>query len=59
MIRFERKAGMAAEALDCMVYAFAAHAGAPIPPGRESELKGVAAAPAKPAVIRSAWLNRD
>lgn len=57
--RFERKPGAQAEALDCMVYAFAARAGlTPNWDAREAELKSDA--PAKPParVIRSRWMER-
>lgn len=56
--RFERKPGAQAEALDCMVYAFAARAGLMLNfEAREADLKSEA--PAKPParVIRSSWLE--
>ena len=58
--RFERKPGMRAEALDCVVYAFAARSlVAANLDRREEELASVAAiAPAVKTVIRSAWLGR-
>ncbi len=59
VVRFERKPGMAAEALDALVYAWAAHAGAPLQADRrEAELRQEVTAPAVPTAIRSAWLER-
>ncbi|QDJ10784.1 Terminase large subunit [Roseomonas mucosa] len=55
--RFERKPGARAEALDCMVYAFAAHSSVTINlDQREQEMRGEMKA-APQAVIRSAWLG--
>jgi len=55
--RFERKSGMRAEALDCMVYAFAArHMVSAAVDRREEELRHETQAPPAPAVIRSKWL---
>jgi phage terminase large subunit GpA-like protein len=55
--RFERKAGVRAEAIDCMVYAFAArHLVTADLDRREGEMKG-AAPEAMPAVVRSRWLS--
>jgi len=57
--RFERKPGAKAEALDCLVYAFAARQGVTIHADtREDELRQVAAPKAMPRVIRSAWMER-
>lgn len=58
--RFERKPGMRAEALDCVVYAYAARTLVTANlDRREEELASVAAvAPAVKPVIRSAWLGR-
>jgi phage terminase large subunit GpA-like protein len=56
--RFERKPGMRAEALDCLVYGYAARSAVNINLGdREAEL--AAAAPPKPApkIIKSRWLE--
>lgn len=57
--RFERKPGMRAEALDCVVYAFAARSLVTANLDRRAEeLASVAAiAPAAKAIIRSAWLG--
>jgi phage terminase large subunit GpA-like protein len=58
--RFERKAGARAEALDAVVYAFAAFAGiAKLWDARENELRQVASAPARQSVVRSKWLERN
>lgn len=55
--RFGRKPGARAEALDCMVYAFAAHSSVTINlDQREQEMRGEMKA-APQAVIRSAWLG--
>lgn len=58
--RFERLPGRAAEALDCLVYAFAARAGLSLNfDQREADLRE--APPAKaaaPRVIRSRWMER-
>ncbi|MGY4398392.1 phage terminase large subunit GpA-like protein [Sphingomonas sp. UYAg733] len=58
--RFERKPGMRAEALDCVVYAYAARTLVTANlDRREEELASVSAvAPAVKPVIRSAWLGR-
>lgn len=58
--RFERKPGARAEALDCCVYALAAAAGLnKLWDAREAELgAGAQAAPKRPAVVRSRWLDR-
>ncbi|MEP7365616.1 MAG: phage terminase large subunit family protein [Acidobacteriota bacterium] len=58
--RFERKPGMRAEALDCVVYGFAARSLVTANlDRREEELSSVAAVPpAVSPVIRSAWLGR-
>lgn len=57
--QFVRKPGMRAEALDCVVYAFAArHLVAPDLDRREVELSSDRPAPPAQAVIRSAWLER-
>lgn len=59
MRRFERKAGMRAEALDCVVYAFAARQLVTANlDRREEELASQAAPAARPPVIRSTWLTR-
>ena len=57
--RFERKSGVRAEALDCVVYAFAARGlvSADLD-RREKELGTDRPLPAPPAVIRSSWLER-
>ena len=56
--RFVRRPGGRAEALDCMVYAFAARAGLPLVyDQREAELKAATAPPPVPSVIRSKWLD--
>lgn len=61
MRRFERKTGMRAEALDCVVYAFAAHGLlTTIDLARRAEdLSSAKAPPAAPTVIRSSWLSRS
>lgn len=58
--RFERKPGMRAEALDCVVYAYAARTLVTANlDRREEELASVAAVPpAVKPVIRSAWIGR-
>lgn len=58
--RFERKPGMRAEALDCVVYAFAArHLVTANLDRREAELSTPAALPpARSPVIQSKWLRR-
>lgn len=58
--RFERKPGMRAEALDCVVYAFAARSLITANlDRREDELASVAALrPPFKSVVRSAWLSR-
>lgn len=56
---FERISGRRVEALDCMVYAFAARRLVNTDLGRrEEEVASPAMAAKKPAVIRSAWLGR-
>jgi len=58
--RFERKPGMRAEALDCMVYGFAArHMITVSADRREEELRHETQATAPPAVIRSKWMESD
>lgn len=58
--RFERITGARAEALDCLVYAFAARRGVAITfDNREDELRGVPAAPPAPRIARSNWMNRN
>jgi hypothetical protein len=53
--RFERKPGAKAEALDCLVYAFAARQGVTIHADtREDELRQLGAPKPMPRVIRSA-----
>lgn len=57
--RFERKPGARAEALDCLVYAFAARHGVTLNfDQREAALKGEAQAKASPQVIKSKFMNR-
>ena len=57
--RFERKPGAQAEALDCMVYAFAARAGIRIDwEGREAAMKTQELPKKPPRVIRSSWMDR-
>lgn len=57
--RFERKPGARAEALDCMVYAFAAKHGVTLNfDQREDELRGMQAK-AAPQVVRSRWLSGE
>lgn len=58
--RFERKPGMRAEALDCVVYAFAARSLVTANlDRREDESASIAAVPpAVKPVIRSAWMRR-
>lgn len=58
--RFERKPGARAEALDCVVYAFAAFAGiAKLWDARENELRAVVPAQPRQSVVRSKWLQRN
>ena len=58
--RFERKPGARAEALDCVVYAFAAFAGiAKLWDPRERVAGGAPAAPKRQSVVRSKWLERN
>lgn len=58
--RFERIPGARAEALDCLVYAFAARRGVTITfDNREDELRGIPAAPLVPRISRSSWVNRN
>lgn len=57
--RWERKPGARAEALDCLVYAFAARRSFPFnADAREAALRGAAPPPTRPAITRSAWMNR-
>ena len=57
--RFERIPGRAAEALDCLVYAFAARQGVTIHfESREVELRSAEPPKAAPRVIRSSWMER-
>ena len=57
--RFERIAGKRAEALDCLVYSFAARSAAPVQLGeREDLLKNPELASARPTVFRSAFMQR-
>lgn len=57
--RFERKPGARAEALDCLVYAFAARQAVPLMfDQREDELRQVAAPVARRPVMRSKWMDR-
>lgn len=57
--RFERKTGQRAEALDCVVYAFAARQLVTVNLDRRAdELASAAAPPIRPATIKSAWMNR-
>ena len=56
--RFERKPGARAEALDCVVYAYAARQGVAINfDSREDEVRGHLAVSAAPAKLRSRWMN--
>jgi phage terminase large subunit GpA-like protein len=62
-VRFERKPGYAAEALDCMVYAIAAKAALNLSAAsfsqREDELRMPVPPPSpRPSVIRSQWMER-
>ena len=58
-VRFERKPGYAAEALDALVYAHAAHAALHLNyDARELELRAPTPPPPAPAVIRSRWMGR-
>lgn len=58
--RFERIPGARAEALDCLVYAFAARRGVTIMfDTREDELRGMPAAPPPPRITRSNFVNRN
>jgi phage terminase large subunit GpA-like protein len=57
--RFERKPGLRAEALDCVVYAFAARQLVTANlDRREEDLASAGAPAARSTVIRSAWLTR-
>ena len=60
--RFERKSGMRAEALDATTYALAAKAALTLNAAafsqRADELTMVTPPPARPTVIRSAWMDR-
>jgi phage terminase large subunit GpA-like protein len=57
--RFERIPGRRAEALDCVVYAFAArHLVTANLDRREEELASPAAPPPRATVVRSNWLSR-
>jgi phage terminase large subunit GpA-like protein len=56
--RFVRKPGARAEALDCVVYAFAARSGVQIMlDQREAELHSATAPASAPTVIRSRWMD--
>lgn len=56
--RFERIPGRAAEALDCLVYAFAARQGVNINfENREDELRTAAPRKVAPRVFRSSWMD--
>lgn len=58
-MRFERKPGARAEALDCLCYAFAARSGVQVPlDQREDDLRGAATRGPLPASIPSAWMQR-
>lgn len=58
-VRFERKTGMAAEALDCVIYAMAASALHSVNwSAREAKLRGLPK-PTPPEVIRSSWMHRQ
>jgi phage terminase large subunit GpA-like protein len=62
-VRFERKPGMRAEALDCMVYGLAARAALSLSAAsfdqRESALRApIPDKPAPPTVIKSQWMER-
>ena len=58
--RFERKPGMRAEALDCLVYAMAArHIVTINPDRREEELGRLGDGLQLRNVIRSAWLDKS
>jgi phage terminase large subunit GpA-like protein len=58
--RFERITGARAEALDCLVYAFAARRGVTITfDTREDELRGTPPVPSRSRVIESEWMNRN
>ena len=57
--RFERITGKRAEALDALIYAFAARSAAPVQlDQREDELRMPVPPPTPPSVIRSRWMNR-
>ena len=60
--RFERKPGMRAESLDCLVYAYAAKAGLTLNAAafamREDELRAPVPPKPTPTVIRSQWMDR-
>lgn len=57
--RFERKPGARAEALDCLVYAFAARHGVTLHfDQREEEMRGVSVQ-STPPLVRSKWLSGD
>lgn len=56
---WERLKGRRAEALDCVVYAFAVRSLVNVRmEARENELRQIVTPPAIPAVIRSAWMDR-
>lgn len=56
--RFERKVGARAEALDCVVYAYAARQGVSVDfNAREDEVRGAGRAPERPRQIRSQWMS--
>jgi phage terminase large subunit GpA-like protein len=56
--RFERIPGKRAEALDCLVYAFAARQAAPIVYDQREDALRLMPPPPPPAVIRSEWMRR-
>jgi phage terminase large subunit GpA-like protein len=62
VVRFERKPGMRAEALDCMVLGLAAKAALQLGEAafaqREDELRSIMPPKPRPAVIRSQWMQR-
>jgi phage terminase large subunit GpA-like protein len=55
--RFERKPGAKAEALDCLVCAFAARQGVTIHADTREELRQLGPPKAMPRVIRSVWME--
>jgi phage terminase large subunit GpA-like protein len=62
IVRFERKSGYAAEALDCLVYALAAKAALGLNPAafeqREHEVASVVPPSPPPTTFRSQWMQR-